>query len=100
MAPQLSPETRRRLDLLFCLESRAEAETLLVERCGNNLPFHEHANAFELERIRFAALKLSQGHLSELRRAVDLANVDWRDLLMAAGFGDPTAHMLWLQPDE
>lgn len=100
MALQLSPETRRRLDLVFRPEYRADAEALLVERCGNNLPFCEQANVFELERLRFAALKLSEGNLSKLRSAVDLANVDWRDLLMAAGFGDSTAHFRWLQPDE
>jgi len=41
---------------------------------------------------------LSEGDLSKLRSAVDLANVDWRDLLMAADFGDPSAHLLWLYP--
>jgi hypothetical protein len=49
-----------------------------------------------LERIRFAALKLSAGNLEALRSAVGLANRDWRDLLMAAGFGrDVDAHRSW-----
>jgi hypothetical protein len=40
-----------------------------------------------MERIRFAALKLSEGDMGRLRAAIDLAKLDWRDLLMNAGFG-------------
>lgn len=51
---------------------------------------------FQLERVRFAALKLSTGSLAGLRRAVELAKLDARDLLMAAGFGhDVRAHEAW-----
>jgi hypothetical protein len=92
----LSPETRRRLELLFAPADRAEAETLLVDECGNNL-FLENMDMFQLERFRFAALKLSAGNLPNLWQAVDLAQQDWRDLLMAAGFGeDVTEHERWV----
>jgi hypothetical protein len=37
-----------------------------------------------------AALKLSRGDLTGLRDAVELVNIDWRDLLLAAGFADDT----------
>ena len=51
------------------------------------------ASEAALERLQFAALKLSEGNLDKLDRAVALANRDWRDLLMAAGFGeDVDAH--------
>jgi hypothetical protein len=41
-------------------------------------------------------LKLSEGNLDKLNRAVALAKTDWRDLLMAAGFGeDIKAHLAW-----
>jgi hypothetical protein len=54
---------------------------------------------FQLERFRFSALKLSGGKLDKLRQAVELAQQDWRDLLMAAGFGDDvTEHERWLPP--
>jgi hypothetical protein len=93
----LSPETQRRLEILFHQEHRAEAIRLLVEECGNNLPFCEHSNERDLERFRFAALKLSGGDLSRLRDAVELAKIDWRDLLVAAGFADDTqAHEHWI----
>jgi hypothetical protein len=92
----LSPATRERLDALFAPSARAKAEELLVGQCGNNLPFCENRDMFGLERLRFAALKVSEGKLDLLQRAVELAQRDWRDLLMAAGFGyDIAAHQLW-----
>jgi hypothetical protein len=50
-----------------------------------------------IERIRAAALKRSGGSLSELEDALRLAGQDWRDLLMAVGFGEKlNAHDVWL----
>lgn len=96
----LSPETMRRVEALFKSPAREAAIDLLATQCGSNLPFCEKEDARGLERIRFAALKLSNGDLSELRRAVELAQVDWRDVLVAADFGnDVRAHELWF-PDE
>lgn len=93
----LSPETMRRIDILFPPGQRDEAASILTKRCGNNLPFLEKLNEYELERFRYAALKLSNGRLEQLRRATDIANLDWRDLLMAAGFGENVdAHREWL----
>jgi hypothetical protein len=49
-----------------------------------------------MERIRFSVLKLSNGDMKKLVDAIELAKVDWRDLFMAAGFGeDPQAHKKW-----
>ena len=92
----LSAETRRRVEALFDGAARASAVELLATRCGANLPLWIPADPRGLERIRYAALKLSHGDLGELRRAVDIAQVDWRDVLVAAGFGhDPRAHEAW-----
>jgi hypothetical protein len=92
----LSVATRERLDAVFSSADRETAERLLVERCGNNLPFLEKLDSAELERFRFAALKISNGTIARLEQAVKLANTDWRDLLMSAGFGeDVTAHQRW-----
>lgn len=92
----LSPETRRRLDALFRGAERTEAAGLLVDQCADNLPLWVNATPSGLERVRFAALKLSGGDLAELRRAVRMAQIDWRDVLVAAGFGnDPRAHEAW-----
>jgi hypothetical protein len=92
----LSPATLSRLEALFSPSDQAEAEQLLVELCGANLPFCENSDSTSLERLRFAALKLSSGRLPELYSAVELANTDWRDLLVAAGFADDVdAHRSW-----
>ena len=93
----LSLETMRRVSILFPPDQRDEAALILTRECGNNLPFLEKLNEYELERFRYAALKLSKGSLDGLRRAAELANLDWRDLLMAAGFGeDVGVHREWL----
>ena len=93
----LSTETQRRLEMLFPQEQRREATRLLSEECGNNLPFCQDEDESGLERIRFAALKLSGGDLVRLRDAIQLAKTDWRDLLMAAEFADdPQAHRRWM----
>jgi hypothetical protein len=97
----LSPETVRRVAMLFQGAAREEAEKLLVEQCGNNLPLPRPFTPVELERFRFAALRLSGGQLDELRSALRLAAIDWSDLLMAADFGnDITAHTRWLPGGE
>jgi hypothetical protein len=92
----LSPKTLDHLRIIIQEEGQAEAIRLLVEECGNNLPFCENSTPQSLERIRFAALKLSKGNLLGLHKAVELAKLDWRDLLVAAGFGDDIkAHERW-----
>lgn len=71
---------------------------MLEEECGDNLPFCEHSGANALERVRFAVLKISEGDLCRLRGAIKVAQVDWRDTLMGAGFGySVTAHEQWEQ---
>jgi hypothetical protein len=94
---ELSDETLRRLELLFLAEGRELAERWLRTGCGNNLPSMENASAEGLQRIQIAALKVSDGDLEKLREAIRLAQLDWRDLLVAAGFKhDVDAHLKWL----
>ncbi len=95
MAP-LTEITERLVIKLFAPGDRDEVRRLLLDRCGTNLPLLERVDGYALERFRFAALKLSAGDLARLRDAVELANADWRDLLMEAGFGDDVkAHEGW-----
>jgi len=69
---------------------------VLARECGTNLPFCEACTGEQLERVRFAVLKLSGGDLDKLRRTVHDAQRDWRDVLMAAGFGHVLeAHRQW-----
>ena len=73
------------------------AESVLVSDCADNLPLPNRSSPHDLERVRFAALRLSGGRLDGLAKAVELAQADWRDLLVAADFAsDPQAHLRWL----
>jgi hypothetical protein len=95
MSARLSPKTEQHIAALFPQHLRSEAAELLVHHCDNNLPFCEKSDEFELERVRFAALKLSRGEIVRLREAIKLAQEDWRDLLVAVGFGNLGAHKEW-----
>lgn len=93
----VSLETGRRIALLFSPEERDLVRMVLAEECGNNLPGLDKLDDIQLERFRFAVLKLNEGNLDKLDRAIALAKEDWRDLLVAAGFADdPQAHKYWL----
>lgn len=92
----LSHATWERVRVLFPPAQHDEVAAILQNECGNNLPFLGKETAEGLERCRFAALKLSRGRMDGLREAVRLANTDWRDLLVAAGFADSVdAHKNW-----
>ena len=61
------------------------------------MPQCEESTPEKMDRIRLAAIKSSNGVYAKLVEAVSLANTDWRDLLMAAGFGyDIDAHNKWV----
>ena len=63
------------------------------------MPFLETETDDGLKRVRFAALKLSEGNMEKLHRAVKLAKTDWRDFPVAAGFADSVhAHKHWVTP--
>jgi|SRR3989338_4655959 len=92
----LSPDTVSRLATLFAGNERVVARAMLENECAENLPFCVNSDMYSLERIRFAVLKLSDGSLLRLRREIEEAKKDWRDTLMAAGFGyDVHAHRFW-----
>jgi hypothetical protein len=93
---ELSEATLERVRQLFILEKHQAVVELLEAECGDNSPFLSGSSPESLERFRFAVLKLSNGNFNKLRGAVDLAKLDWRDLLVAAGFAhDPEAHKKW-----
>ena len=71
---------------------------MLMEQCGQNLPFCENGTPESLERLRFAVLKISGGQLEIFNKAIAIAKQDWRDLLMWAGFGHGVkAHEAWAE---
>jgi len=95
VSTKLSEETQRRVDALFSPAERAEVSELLVNECGNNLPLLEGFDEFQLERFRFAALKVSGGNIDKLKEAIELAKKDWRDLLLRAKFWTLESHKSW-----
>ena len=93
---ELSDNTIKKVGILFPEHLQDEAKKILNEDCGTNLPFCENSDKHSMERIRFAAIKLSNGDLEKLVDAVVLAQTDWRDLLVAADFAeDINAHRRW-----
>ena len=58
---------------------------ILDKECGRTIPFCREATAQELEYIRLCVLWLSKGNLSDVRKWVELANIDQRDVFLAAG---------------
>ena len=69
---------------------------LLETECADNLPYINEASPEGLERIRFAVIKIGQGSRQEFIKAVELAKIDWRDLLVWAGFEKSLdVHNLW-----
>ena len=92
MSASLTIGIRQRITILFGPNDIELVSSLLTVECGPNLTEHPEL----VERIRFAVLKLSHGDLNALGRAIDLAKRDWRDVLVAAGFGDDIkAHESW-----
>jgi len=92
MSAPLTTGTEQRVTILFGPNDIELVSSLLTDECGPNLTEYPEL----LERIRFAVLKLSRGDLNALQRAIDLAKLDWRDVLVCAGFGDDIkAHESW-----
>ena len=65
----LSEATWEKVREMFPLEQHNEVAKLLQTECGNNLSFLGRETPYGLERVRFAALKLSEGSMEKLRAA-------------------------------
>jgi hypothetical protein len=81
----MSPQVIALIDQLFVPFEREAARELVEERCGMNLPLMNTPAVGNLDRIQLAVVKLSNGSLRELHRHIGVAQVDWRDVLVAAG---------------
>ena len=101
----LSQAVREKIDLVFAPHLRDEASQMIQHDCGFSLPLFRTIKPDDYDRIRFAVIKLSKGNLEALKQVIAEAHIDWRDVLMGAGFGyDIEAHLHWipnqLQPSE
>ncbi len=93
MSIPLSDETEARLLRAYGSDDLDEARRLLETDCSHNIAGWEMAG---LDRIRAAAIKLSGGSISKLVDGIVLVQTDFRDALVAAGFGsDIHAHESW-----
>ena len=80
----LTPAVVEEISLLFSPPERRHVEEVLDQSCGRTLPFQREATAQELEHIRICVLRLSSSDLKKLHEWIDLANVDERDVILAA----------------
>ncbi len=98
---ELSPATLCHLAVMFEPQDHAAAEELLTRDCAENLPLWYDISPVGLDRVRFAAWRVSDGSLERLAEPIQLARTDWSDLLVAAGFAhDPKAHGKWERTDD
>jgi hypothetical protein len=94
MMPPLTERTRRLLTLVTDRTARARLESLFERRAALIGPPTEK----ELERVRFAAIKLALEGERSLGVAEELYCVDVRDLLVNAEFAtDARAHERWCE---
>jgi hypothetical protein len=92
----LSEATKDRIRRLFDGTECARVEDILLNTCGDNLPLVDTGYVQLAERIRFAVLKLSHGNIAALQSHIKDAQIDWRDVLVAADFAESTmAHLHW-----
>lgn len=92
--PALSPLVAAVIDRRFPTVDRAVIEDLLVNDCGSKLPLA--TDGALIERIRLAVLRLADGRPAVVLDHIRAVQVDWRDVLVAAGFGsDLRAHLAW-----
>lgn len=82
-----------------CPSAQKEAVSeLLSKRCSHNLPGVGATPEWNelIDRIQLAVIRGSGWNVESIAKAIELANRDWRDVLMAAGFAnDLESHRLW-----
>jgi len=81
----LTPAVLEEIARHFPPEQRPQVSEFLDRACGRTIPLRREATAQELEYIRLCVLRLSKGDLVELRKWVELANKDERDVLVSVG---------------
>ena len=92
----LTVRIERHIVQLFAPAEHAEVRRLRASTCAAAALVAGNASPEAYERIHCAALKLSEGRFDKLYDAIALAQTDWRDLLVVAGFAQRTdAHLDW-----
>lgn len=98
MPVPLSDDTRQAAALILEEPDLTRVERRLVAETSETLPLWNDLTPKGLERIRFAVLRLIARHPEREDLAFAEAVVDWRDLLVAAGFAESvTEHRRWFK---
>ena len=85
-----------RINAIFDETLRDAAVQLIRTQCGMGLPLMHTAVPGDYDRIRLSVIKLSGGTIEGLEHGIREAQIDWRDVLLGAGFGyDIEAHLHW-----
>jgi hypothetical protein len=93
---KLSNRVKDVIDTMYSAEDAPLVKAHLIYECADNIPMCDKSTPAQMDRIRLSVLKVSSGDYQKLKNAVALAQKDWRDLFMAAGFGhDAEAHNKW-----
>ncbi|MGB4812820.1 MAG: hypothetical protein WBP13_10145 [Methylophilaceae bacterium] len=94
----LSHRTEQVIVQLFSPDTRSIVCERLANECSAEALGCTGWLPEQMERIWFAVLKLGLNDDDDFESAIQLAKTDWRDLLMAAGFGeDLKTHNKWWQ---
>jgi hypothetical protein len=93
---ELTPRTLQILGIMFSGASRQEMLVRLEQECSAVALGCRNWTPPQMERLWFAVIKLAHERPDLIPKTFALAKTDWRDLLMAAGFGhEPDAHEKW-----
>lgn len=93
---ELSQYTKNVVHALYQSREALEVCDILENECGTEALYCDGWSPTQMERIRFSVLKLVKENTMILDSAIELAQKDWRDLLMTAGFGNElNAHERW-----
>ena len=69
----LSRKTEKIVKSMYGRDEANEVERLLIDHCSNNVPGCRDWSEENLERIWLSVLKVSNGNIRELQRAIALA---------------------------
>ena len=93
---ELSQNTKSIVHALYKSREALEVCDILENECGTEALSCDGWSPTQMERIRFAVIQLAKENSMSLDSAIELAQKDWRDLLMVAGFGNElNAHNEW-----
>ena len=90
-----SLRTQAIIESIFAPADRSIVTDILVNECADNLTSFRNSTEYDLERIRLAVLKLSDGNTETLQYWIERSKEDRRDTLSAADFGTTVSHIVW-----